>query len=56
MLIIIMYFGLPLKYIAKLQLVQNASARVISKNKKKGSHNAGAQSITLDTHKETNTI
>ena len=25
-----LYFGLPLKYISKLQLVQNASARVIS--------------------------
>ena len=30
-----LYFGLPLKYIAKLQLVQNASARVISKTRKR---------------------
>ena len=29
-----LYFGLPLKYISKLQLVQNASARVISKLEK----------------------
>ena len=28
-----LYFGLPLKYISKLQLVQNASARVISKTR-----------------------
>ena len=30
-----LYFSLPLKYISKLQLVQNASARVISKTRKR---------------------
>ena len=30
-----LYLGLPLKYISKLQLVQNASARVISKTRKR---------------------
>ena len=30
-----LYFGLPLKHISRLQLVQNASARVISKTRKR---------------------